>query len=132
MIQYKVYFLSDHVCISIQMDNGAAVTITYASNGDKSFPREEVQIFGGGGVFVIDNFKKAEQILGGKRRKWRSSGVDRGHKNELKETINAVRQGRTSPIDFHSLVSTTLTTFAIEESINKGKSIDVNLDSFLP
>lgn len=115
----------DNVCVTMQMDNGAAVTITYAANGDKSFPREEVQIFSGGGVFVINNFKDAMRVSGGKKKRWKALEVDRGVKNELKETFEALKAGCSSPIDFHSIVYTTLTTFAIEESIRTGKAVEV-------
>jgi polar amino acid transport system substrate-binding protein len=115
----------DNLCTTMKMDNGAAVTITYASNGDRSFPREEVQVFAGGGVFIIHNFKNAEQADAGKKKKWKSLEVDRGYKNELKETLDAIRRGGPSPIDFRSLLATTFTTFAIEESVRTGKSVEI-------
>jgi len=121
---------NDNICVTLQMDNGAAVNITYASNGDKSFPREEVQIFTGGGVFIIHNFGNAEQIVNGKKKKWKSIQVDRGHKNEIKEILSALKSGKNSPIDFRSIVATTITTFAIEDSIRMGKSVEIDMDSF--
>jgi len=111
----------DNLGLTMQMDNNAAVSITYASNGDKAFPREEVQIFAGGGVCVIHNFKDMEITAGGKRKYSRSLEVDRGHKAELQATFEALKSGGPSPISFESLAATTRATFAVEESIsNKG------------
>jgi predicted dehydrogenase len=49
--------LNDNIAINLRMENGAVCNIIYVANGDKSFPREEIQIFAGGAVCVIDNFK---------------------------------------------------------------------------
>jgi predicted dehydrogenase len=122
--------LRDNLVISLTMDNGAVASITYASNGDRSFSREEVQVFAGGSVCVIDNFKNITFVASGKKKRKRSLEVDRGHLNEIKATIDALRNGRPSPIDFKSLIATTVATFAIEESISTGRSVEVKTDLF--
>ncbi|MDI6809114.1 MAG: bi-domain-containing oxidoreductase [Candidatus Eisenbacteria bacterium] len=122
--------LRDSLTVSMQMDNGAVAGITYASNGDKSFPREEVQVFAGDSVCVIDNFKNIEFVRSGKRRSKRSLEVDRGHVGELRAACDAIRNGRPSPIDFRSIVATTAATFAIEESITKGEAVKVSLSEW--
>jgi len=55
---------------------------------------------------------------------------DRGHVGELRATVDALKNGRPSPIDFKSIVATTVTTFAIEESITKGKAVEINLSEW--
>jgi len=47
--------------------------------------------------------------------------------DEIRATCEALKKGNPSPIDFKSLVATTVTTFAIEESITKGQAIEINL-----
>jgi predicted dehydrogenase/threonine dehydrogenase-like Zn-dependent dehydrogenase len=122
--------LRDNLTISIQMDNGTSAGITYASQGDKSFPREEVQVFAGGSVCVIENFKNITFVASGKKKVKKSFEVDRGYVGELRATVDALKKGRPSPIDFKSIVATTLTTFAIEESITTGKSIEIDLSEW--
>jgi predicted dehydrogenase len=119
--------LRDSLTISMKMDNGAVAGITYASNGDKSFSREEVQVFAGGSVSVIDNFRNIHCVSAGKDRKEKSIEVDRGYVEEIRTTIDAIRDGKPSPIDFRSLVATTIATFAVEESITNGESVEINL-----
>jgi len=115
----------DNVCVTVQMDNGAAATITYAANGDKAFPREDVQIFSGGSVCIINNFKNINFTVNGRSKRSKSLEVDRGHKNELKAAFNSIRTGKPSPISFKSLVATTRATFAAEESILKGVAVSI-------
>ena len=123
--------LRDNLAISIQMDNGSIANITYTSSGDKSFPRERVEVFSGGCVCVIDNFKDILLVSNEKKKKKRSLEVDRGQVEELKTTIEALKKGEPSPIDFHSIVATTVTTFAIEDSITTGKAIEIDLTEWI-
>ncbi|MFH0813339.1 MAG: hypothetical protein V2A69_10960 [Pseudomonadota bacterium] len=119
--------LNDNLTISLKMDNGAVAGITYAANGDKSFPREEVQVFAGGSVCVIENFRTIRFSASGKKRVKRAFAVDRGHRDELQTTIDAFTMGEPSPINFKSLVATTITTFAIEKSLSTQEAIAINL-----
>jgi len=123
--------LRDNLAISIQMDNSSVANITYTSSGDKSFPRERVEVFSGGCVCAIDNFKDILLVSNGKKKKKRSLEVDRGHVEELKTTIEALKKGKPSPIDFRSIVATTVTTFAIEDSITTGKAIEIDLTKWI-
>ena len=122
--------LRDNLAVSLKMDNGAVASITYTSHGDKSFPREEVQAFAGGSVCVIDNFRTIRFITAGKKTVRRALRVDRGHREELQSTIAALTLNEPSPIDFKSLVATTLATFAIEESLSTGEAIEINLGAW--
>jgi predicted dehydrogenase/threonine dehydrogenase-like Zn-dependent dehydrogenase len=122
--------LRDNLAVSLKMDNGAVASITYASHGDKSFPREEVQAFAGGSVCVIENFRTIRFISAGKKIVHRALRVDRGHREELQSTIAALTLNEPSPIDFKSLVATTLATFAIEESLSTGEAIEINLGAW--
>jgi predicted dehydrogenase/threonine dehydrogenase-like Zn-dependent dehydrogenase len=107
---------SDNVNISLTMEKGSMVSIAYVANGDKLFPRERVEVFGGGAVGVIDNFKKGFFYRGGKKRKFGGLGVDRGHKGELEAFFDALKEGR-QPVDVKEYIATTLTSFAIEKAV---------------
>jgi predicted dehydrogenase len=65
------YQPSDNVVITLKMANGAIGSITYVAGGDKRYPRERVEVFGGGAVGVIENFKAAAFIRGGRKKRVR-------------------------------------------------------------
>jgi polar amino acid transport system substrate-binding protein len=119
--------LKDNLAVSMQMDNGAAVGIVYASNGDKSFPREKVEVFAGGSVCLIENFKKITFVSSGNKKTNKSLEVDRGHTNEINAVIDALKNGKPSPIEFRSVIATMLATFAIEKSFTRGEAVEINL-----
>ncbi len=121
------YQSSENVSITLKMKNGSMGSILYVSNGDKRFPRERVEIFGGGAVGVIDNFRKASFTYRGHAksiRRW--MGIDRGHQGEMETFIEAVRNGENSPVSVEDYIYTTLTSFAAEESLRREGSVAID------
>jgi len=121
------YQPSDNVVITLKMANGAVGSITYVAGGDKRYPRERVEVLGGGAVGVIENFKAATFIRGGRKKRVRNwLSVDRGHRGEVEALLSAIRNGGPAPVAFEEYVYTTLATFAIEESLRKGVAVAVD------
>jgi polar amino acid transport system substrate-binding protein len=125
------YQPSDNVAVTMRMDNGALVSITYVANGDRRYPRERVEVFSRGRVGTVENFTHATFTENGRRKKSRSSGADRGHKGELAALIDAIAKGGLQPVPTADYVATTLATFAIEESLRTGLPVGVSVDRFL-
>ena len=120
---------NDNVVITLKMRNGSVGSILYTSNGDKGFPRERIEIFGGGAAGVIENFKKASFVCKGRRNRIRNwMAVDRGHRCEMEAFIGAIQNGNALPVSLDKYIDTTLTTFAVEESLRRGDSITVDSD----
>ena len=46
--------MEDTFTINLHFDNGSIGTIHYFCNGHKSFPKERLEIFANGGIFVLD------------------------------------------------------------------------------
>jgi len=109
----------------MKMSNGAISSITYVANGDKAFLKERIEVFGGGAVGLIESFKSAYFTKGGKKKKKRGLTVGRGYKKEMEILIKTVKNGGSLPVNFNEYVHTTLTTFAIEESIRKRKPVEI-------
>lgn len=116
--------------ITIRHENGGTSTIVYTSEGDSSFSKELVEVYAGGSVGVIDNFRKAMIVTNGKKRKIRiKSGIfggsqDKGHTNELIQFIQAV-QGNGTP-DVESMFATSRLTLLIARSMEENKPLKVN------
>ncbi|WP_437277037.1 bi-domain-containing oxidoreductase [Sorangium sp. So ce375] len=69
----------ENLAVSLSYANGSVATILYTASGDRSFPKERVEVFAGGAVGVIDDFKRAEVTKGGKKREQRGWIADKGH-----------------------------------------------------
>jgi len=122
-------YRDDNVVITLEFADGSLGTITYVANGDKAFPKERVEVFGGGCVATLDDFRRLELVRGGRRKVVRSRlRRDKGHRGEWEAFVQALREGGPAPIPFEEIVATTLTTFAVVDSLRRGKLVAVELD----
>lgn len=125
-------YAGDNVLISLLFANGSQGTVSYLANGDRSFSKERIEVFGGGSAAVLEDFRHMELVRGGRkqvvRSRWRQ---DKGHRNEWAAFEQAVQRGGESPIPFEEIVCSTLATFRIEESLATGKRVAVDAASFM-
>jgi predicted dehydrogenase len=119
--------LNDTLNINLAYRNGSIATISYFANGDKSIPKERVEVYAHGCTAVIDDFKSMTFHTGGKKKVKKLLSQDKGQKNEVKEFIEAVKEGKGDPIPFEEIYSTSLVTFKIQESIRTGESVRLNI-----
>lgn len=108
----------DNLVVNIKFANGSVGTLTYIANGDKAMPKERFEISAGGKIGVIDDFKGGEIYKNNKIEKIKLAG--KGHKQEVQSFLEAVRNGKASPISFESIAYTTLATYKIIDSLNTG------------
>ena len=125
-------YSDDNVLISLRFENGSEGTIHYLANGDRAFAKERIEVFGGGAVAVLDDFRKLEMARFGKKRsvlsRWQQ---DKGHRAEWQAFAKCLREGGPEPISFESIVSSTLTTFCIQKSRASGQPAIVDLRGFM-
>ncbi len=126
-----VYNADENVTITIAFSNGSLASITYIANGDKSYPRERVEIFGGGAVCVIDNYKSLVFTSTSRRKKMSKYNKDSGHKDEFKAFFSMLHDEKQPMVDFEGYVYTTLATFCIERSIAQGNPIELDPENDL-
>ena len=125
-------YSDDNILISIRFENGSEGTIHYLANGDRAFSKERVEVFGGGAVAVLDDFRKLEMTRLGKTSTMSARfRQDKGHRGEWQAFAEALRSGGASPISLESIVSTTLTTFCIQRSRASGQPVIVDTPAFV-
>ena len=119
-------YSNDNVMCSLRFADGSQGTISYLANGDKSYSKERVEVFGGGGIAVLEDFRRLELVRHGKKRTLRSHfRPDKGHRREWQAFVAAIQTGAESPIPFREIVTTMLATFALQESRCLGQPVTV-------
>ncbi len=119
-------YSNDNIVCSLQFADGSQGTISYLANGDKSYSKERIEVFGGGNVGVLEDFRRLELVRGGKKRVFRSFlRQNKGHRGEWEAFVTAIQTGKESPIPFREIVNTMLATFALEESWCLGQPVVV-------
>lgn len=116
--------LHDTLIVNLGFTDGSIATINYFSNGNNNLPKEYIEIFSGDQVAVIDDFKSMV-LYHNKKEKHKLSKQDKGHSNEVKAFINAIKNGSPAPIPFDELYLSTLATFKVLESLQTGQTINI-------
>ena len=117
--------LNDVLNVSLSFQNGSIGTISYFSNGDKSLPKERVEIFANGVSAILNDFKSLDIYAHGKKKEKKLMTQDKGQKTEVKKFIEAVLNGSNELIPFEEICSTSLVTFKIMESISSRKCLNI-------
>ncbi|MGE4341148.1 MAG: bi-domain-containing oxidoreductase [Pigmentiphaga sp.] len=108
----------DTVAITLRMADGSLGQINYFANGVGSYPKEHLEVFGEGRVLRLNNFRRLE-VFGPQAKTYRRWSQDKGHHEELRAFIEALKNGTPSPIGFASLVNTARATLAAVRAIEE-------------
>jgi len=109
----------------IKFSDGSLATIHYFANGDTAIPKENIEIFGENKIFIIRDFKEAQTVSNGQKKKYTLLNQDKGQKNMIDTFITSILDGTELTPSFESLCLTSLTTFKIIESLKSGKSVHI-------
>ncbi|MCK5116089.1 MAG: bi-domain-containing oxidoreductase [Candidatus Aegiribacteria sp.] len=119
--------LQDNIVIIIAYEDGSIGSIGYFAEGSKALPKERCEITGGGRTAVIDNFNRLE-LYGTSKKTAKFKG--KGHAEEIVEFITALKTGKPA-ISMRSQLATTLASFAVLESLETGKAVDIDIGHLL-
>ena len=114
--------LNDTVTINLAFENGSTASIAYFSNGNKKLEKERLEIFSGGQVAIVEDFKSMS-VYGNRYEKTRLRRQDKGHDRQIDRFLHALRSGVAAPISMDEIYHSMQTTFNIEESIINHKMI---------
>jgi predicted dehydrogenase len=104
------------VTITVEYEDGSAGTVHYFANGHKMFPKERLEIFAGGRILQLDNFRVLRGFGWpgfGTMRLWRQ---DKGAVACAAAFVRAVRNGGPAPIDFAELMEVARTTCEVADA----------------
>jgi polar amino acid transport system substrate-binding protein len=116
---------ADSVFITLKFADGSNGTIAYLAEGDRSIPKERVEVYGGGKTFVLDDFRRASMFLGGKETVKKLLNQDKGQAEEIRIVCSTVLNGGDPPIALADLETTTRATFRILDSLRTGKAVSL-------
>jgi predicted dehydrogenase/threonine dehydrogenase-like Zn-dependent dehydrogenase len=118
--------LNDTVCVNLRFANGSIASVSYFSNGNKDLEKESLEIFGGGLVVALHDFKEIT-FYGSRTRREKLSRQDKGHQAGMLAFIDAIEKGTVSPIPFTEICHSTLATIKTLESVmQNGRQIELS------
>ncbi len=112
----KQWTRNDNFVAVIGYEDGSICTLTYTAQGSSQFPKEQMEIFAGGFVISMDDFK-CISIAGSRRSGWASKFVQKGQLEELEAVANTLCEGADWPISLEDQLQATSTSFDVERQI---------------
>ncbi len=104
---------ADTVSIQLSFADGSIGTVHYFANGSKRFAKERLEVFAGGGVLQLDNYRRLTGFgwPGFKSMNlWRQ---DKGHGACAAAFVRSVEQGAHAPIPFDEILEVSRVTLAL-------------------
>ena len=119
-------YREDNTVMIFTFADGSLGTVSYLANGDKAYPKERVEVFAGGRIGVLDDFRTLELVHQGKRRMIRSVlRQDKGHRLEWEAYSTAILSGGPPPIPYEHLFGVTEAAFAALNSLRNRTTVTV-------
>ena len=115
-------YREDNVSMTFAFPDGSLGVVDYLSNGNKSFPKERVEVFCGGKIAVLDDFHTLELINDDNRKKINDT-QDKGWKNEWITFAKSIRDGSGPPISYEQLISVPSAMFAVNDSLRNAREV---------
>ena len=114
----------DNVNMTFIFPDGSIGVVDYLANGDKSFAKERVEVYCGGKIAVLDDFRSLELVKDGIRKTYKGS-QDKGWKNEWTAFEESISKGGQPPIPYDQLIGVTNATFAVNESLRNACEVRI-------
>jgi predicted dehydrogenase/threonine dehydrogenase-like Zn-dependent dehydrogenase len=107
----------DKVSITLRFDDGSMATIHYLANGHKSFPKERLEVFAGGRILQLDNYRKLKGFGWPNFKKLNLWRQNKGQNACVDAFVRAVMQQDPAPIPFDELMEVSRTAIRIAEAL---------------
>jgi predicted dehydrogenase/threonine dehydrogenase-like Zn-dependent dehydrogenase len=112
----KVAVHDDKVSFTLRFSDGSFGTVHYLANGNKAFPKERIEVFCGGRVLQLDNFRKLTGWGWPNFRKMNLWRQDKGNSLCAYAFVEAIRKDGDEPIPVDELFEVTRVSFEVLEA----------------
>ena len=111
-------YREDNVSMTFAFPDGSIGVVDYLASGDKSHPKERLEIFCDGQISILDDYVSLTTIKDGKKNETKMA-QDKGWKNEMTAFAKAIKEGCVPPIPYEQLIGVTKATFAAIQSLRE-------------
>ena len=97
--------------------DGSQGTVHYFANGNKSFPKERLEVFAGGRILQLDNYRRLTGYGWPGFKKMSLWRQDKGQKACAAAFLRAISEGGAAPIAFEEIVESSRISLEVAESL---------------
>jgi predicted dehydrogenase len=119
-------YQEDNVVLTFDFPDGSLGTLTYLANGDKAFAKEYLEVFSGGRVAVLEDYRRLELVHKGRRRvKRHLLRQDKGHRAGWEAFLAALQGDHQPPIPYQQMLGVTRASFTAVRALREGRVVSI-------
>lgn len=107
--------IKDTFCITLKFSDGSVGNINYFSNGNKSYPKEKIEIFSNGKIYLINNFLKTNIFDSRLRLPFKTFKQDKGQKKMINLFIDSIKNNKKDIISIEEIFEVSKLSILINE-----------------
>jgi predicted dehydrogenase len=107
----------DKANITLRFEDGSIGTLLYLANGHKSFPKERLEVFTGGSILQLDNFRKLASFGWPGFKKMNLRRQDKGQNACVAAFLQSIERGGLAPIPFDEIMEVSRVTAEVAEAL---------------
>ncbi|MFH1616624.1 MAG: bi-domain-containing oxidoreductase [Planctomycetota bacterium] len=123
----KTAINNDNIAVTLKFEDGSVGNIVYSASGDKAFSRERIEVYFDGNTIVCDDYRRTYLYAGSKTAKFKTANQQMGYSQELRNFFDVITGKAEPTFSNKQIFISTLTVFKINESLEKGEPVEVNL-----
>ncbi|WP_245692466.1 bi-domain-containing oxidoreductase [Sporomusa acidovorans] len=108
------YSPNDNFVATVSYEDGSVATLTYTALGAKDYPKEHMEIYCDGKVFVVEDYKKLT-TYGIKTKEIQTKNSEKGQKEEIEAFAQCILKGGEWPIPLWQQVQAMEIAFEVEK-----------------
>lgn len=117
-------YRQDNVTMTFRFADGSLGTVDYLANGNKNTPKERVEVFSGGKIGFLEDYRTLELSSEAKRSASHAYlRQDKGHRASWAAFCEAILQDTGPTIPYEQLIGVTRASFAVLTSLQTGEEI---------
>lgn len=109
----------DTLSLQLGFADGSIGTVHYFANGSKAFPKERLEIFAGGRVLQLDNFRRLTGYGWPKFKPLKLWRQDKGQKACAAAFVQRLREGGPAPIPLDEILEVSRVTIELAEGATR-------------
>ncbi len=113
----------DNINMTFEFRDGSLGTVSYLANGDRTLPKERLEVFCGGKSAVLDDFRVLQCFRDGNRSvSTARGGQNKGHLQAWQTFLDSIKHGK-PPIPYDEIFSVSQATFAALEALRSHERV---------
>lgn len=114
--QGKQWRRNDNFTATLSFADGSVCSLTYTALGDKSYPKERMEVFADGKVVELDDYQ-AVRFAGLKKAAWSAGSPQKGQLEELQALAEAMKSSARWPISLEEQLEVSRAALSVEAQI---------------